>query len=83
MYISKRERSTRAHYARSITNQQSFACTKLFYFDGDIFRDLLRDLVFLNSIAMQRRAICRRFREHHESKSSHRNTARKAVMFRP
>jgi len=83
MYISKRARSPSAYYARSITNQQSFACTKLFYFDGEFFCDLLRDLVFLNSIAMQRRSIFRGFREHHESKSSHRNTARKAVMFRP
>jgi len=55
MYIPKRELSPRAHYARSITIQQSFACTDLFYFDGDIFCDVLRDLVFLNSIAMQRR----------------------------
>jgi hypothetical protein len=55
MYIPKRALSPRAHYARSITNPQGFACTKLFYFDGDIFCEFARDLVFLNSSAMQRR----------------------------
>jgi hypothetical protein len=83
MYIPKHELSPRVHYARSITNQQSFACTNLFYFDGEIFCDLLQDLVFLNSIAMQRRRIFSRFRKHHETKSSQRTTARKTVMFGP
>jgi len=80
MYIPKRELSPRAHYARRITNSHGFACTNLFYFDDGIFCDLLHDMVFLNSIAMQRRCIFSRFRKHHETKSSQRTTASNTVM---